>query len=254
MTTSRLPVVDQIFGHNKAPISEVLAADFAELTKDVTAAIAGLDALPKSLKDDADLGLVGKAVVDLRALYKRIESVRTDEGEPLLLAKRELDAFFKDMTARIEASAKIIQTRADDYTRRKEAEAREEARRAAEENRRREEAERARAERAASDQTAARAEGRAEQFAASAERAEEAANAKPEDLVRTKVGGVTASGKTELVFEIVDYDAIPLDKLRPYLDRAAIEKAIKSFQRVHKQHASLPGVKFDERTVATFRK
>ena len=90
-------------------------------------------------------------------------------------------------------------------------------------------------------------------MASQAERAERQANASTADTVRTKVGGVIASATTKWDFEITDYDAIDLNKLRPFLIRADVEKAVRSFVRIQKGSAVIPGVRVFEDVKATFR-
>ena len=246
------PVVDQIFGDNKAPIAEVLPKDFAEITKEVETFIANAAKLPKKLKDDTDLGVFGQHVTDLRAIAKRVEGLRTDEGAPLLAATKALNAFFGGLKDRLDAARSTLEAAATDYQRAKDAAERERKRREAEDLRQREEAERAKAE-TATGVAGARAEGRAEQLASQAERAERQANASTADTVRTKVGGVIASATTKWDFEITDYDAIDLNKLRPFLIRADVEKAVRSFVRIQKGSAVIPGVRVFEDVKATFR-
>lgn len=256
MSSIRLPVVDQIFGHNKAPVETVLAADFADLIKDVAAVIAAANEAPTAIKNDADLASLGQCILDLKAVSKRVDGQRKEEVDPALAAQRSINAFFGEHIDALGAAAKRLQAAADDYTRRKEAEARAEAQRKAEEARQREEEARRKAEEAASASTAARAEGRAEQHASAAERAEDAASGKASDLVRTKVGGMTASATTKWDFRIKDSEALrsTLGALGPYFTDDAIEKAVRSLVRVRKGGASLSGVEVFEDTKATFRK
>jgi len=42
--------------------------------------------------------------------------------------------------------------------------------------------------------------------------------------------------------------------LRPYLKREQIEAALKSYVRIHKGAAALPGVHFEEDVKATFKR
>lgn len=248
---SRTPVADQIFGHNKAPIDEVLKADFADLTKEVEGLCAEAGKAPKRIRNEDDLGTIGNFFADLRALKGRIEGIRKDEGEPMLSAKRALDGFFKDLAAELEKVGDDLQATADEYTRRKAAEERarreEEARKARE----REERERQKAE--AGNIKAA---GRAEQYEAQAEAAEKAAIAGAADLTRTRAGGVTSSAKTVWDFRIDDYTALQssLGPLGPFIDRKDVEKAIRSVVRIQKGNTSLPGVAVFEDVKSTFRR
>lgn len=256
MKPTRLPVVEQIFGQNKAPIQQVLDADFDDLVIEVDRAIIKAGRLPSAIKDEAGLGDYGAAVTEIKALAKRIDGIRTDEGRPLLDAKREVDAFFNGLGVRLGETTKKLEAVATDYQRAVAAEARRKAAEEAERLREKEEAERRKAEEAGTAAGAANAEGRAERFASRADRAEEAANASAADLTRTRVGGVTASAKTVWDFRIKDYAAVQatLGPLGAYLPRADVEKAIRSLLRIQKDGASLPGVEFFEDVQATFRK
>jgi cell division septum initiation protein DivIVA len=247
----RLSVVDQVFGANKAPIETVLAADFADLIRDVNGLTEQADALPTKIKGDEDMGRVGQAVTDLRALHKRVDGARSDEKAPILDAGKKLDGWFKDLTAKIEASAKRLQGAADDYARAKAAEERarliEESRKARE---------KAAAEAAKAEAGNVKAAGRAEQAEARAETAEAAAGAKAADLVRTRAGGVTSSAKTVWTFRVDDYPALQssLGPLGPFLAREDVEKAIRSVVRIQKGGTALPGVTVFEDVKSTFRR
>jgi hypothetical protein len=247
----RLPVVDQVFGANKAPIETVLAADFADLVRDVDALTAAAAAIPTKIGGDADLGKVGQAITDLRGLWKRVDGARADEKAPILDAGKRLDGWFKDLTASIESAAKRLQGAADDYARAKAAEERtrlvEEARKAREKEA---------AERAKAEAGNVRAAGRADQAEARAEEAERGAGAKAADLVRTRTGGVTASAQTVWTFRVDDYPALQasLGPLGPFLAREDVEKAIRSVVRIQKGGTSLPGVAVFEDVKSTFRR
>lgn len=248
---TRTPVVDQVFGRNKAPIEAVLAADFAELVAEAKAFIDAANDLPGKIRTETDLGIFGQHITDLRALYKRVDGARADEKAPILEAGKKLDGFFKDICTAVEIAAKRLQSVADDYARQKAAEERarliEEARKARE----KEEAERAKAEAGN-----VRAAARAEQAEARAEAAEKAATQSDADLVRARVGGVTASAKTTWAFRVDDYAALQasLGPLGPFLAREDVEKAIRSVVRIQKGGTALPGVAVFEDVKSTFRR
>ena len=72
------------------------------------------------------------------------------------------------------------------------------------------------------------------------------------DLSRQRTAsGALATAKTEWVFEITDYDAIPLDKLRSYIKRDAIEAAIR--MAIKMGNRELPGVRIFEDVKALIR-
>lgn len=253
-TPARASVVDQIFGHNKAPVAEVLNADFADLVKEVDGLVANAGTMPKKIKDEADLGMIGNCIVDLRSLKGRVDGHRKDEGGPAFEAKKQIDGFFNDLAEKLAKAGSDLQATADEYSRRKAAEERAKREEEARKARAAEEAERRKAEEAASAGGAARATGRAEHFAAAADAAEKAAGAKASDLTRTRAGGVTSSAKTSWDFVIEDYGRIDLNVLRPYLPRADVEKAIRSAVRVQKGDTAILGVRVFQDTKASFRR
>lgn len=249
---NRTPIAEQIFGHNKAPLDQVLETDFADLAAEVDAAVKKITARPAKVKDDTDFAAVGQIAIDARKMTKRIEDTRKDETVPLDEAKREIKAYFDDLAGKLTAAIKPHTDAADNYTREKAAAERRKREEEAKKLREKEEAERQKAA-SATGQTAARAEGRAEAYAAQAEEAEADAGMKAADAVRTRAGGVTASASTKWDYAIEDYNAIDLNVLKPFMNRDHVEQAIRSLIRVQKGNASLPGVRIFQDTRAAFR-
>lgn len=243
-------------GHNKPPVQtlpERLKEDHAELVGLVDAIAARANDLPKEIGDDEQLKLVAEVGAVAAAEWANTDNARKREKDPFLNASREVDAFFKPFLERLERIKKLLAQRAAKYQDDKEAAARrlqEEAARAA-----RAELE----ERRKAAEEAARA-GRTDDAmdelreAEAAETALREAEAAPEvETVRTD-SGVTVAGRKEWAFEIADYDAIPLSKLKPYLDREAVEKAIRSYLKFAKGDAKLEGVRFFQKSAAQFRR
>lgn len=254
--TRRRPVVDQVFGANKAPMAEVLAADFVELIRAVEEAEAMCAEANTKPQNDAEQAALGDKIVDMRKLFKRVDQTRSDEKEPLLVATRDLDGWFGQLKTRIETAVKPLSTGADAYARQKAAEERARAQREAEEARARAEAERKKAEEAKSAAAAGRAEGRAEAFEAKADAAANLAAASAADLTRAKVGGVASSARETWAVRIDDYAAAiaPLGGVGPYFKRDHLEGALLSMVRVQKDAARWPGVTFYQDVKASFRK
>ncbi len=251
MSERRKSVAEQLFGHNKPPVEEVLKADFADLIKEVDAFIGDAGKAPKKIKTPDDLTKLGLCITDLRSMTKRVEGIRQEEGKPLFDAKKQVDAFFNDLATKLSEAAKTLQNRADDYTRAKVAE--EKARREAEAKKAQEKAD---AEAAKADEGNARAAGNAEKYAAQAETAAKRATSSNADLARTKQSGVTASARTSWDFRIDDYPKVQtsLGPLGPFLARADVEKAIRSVVRIQKGNTALPGVAVFENVQSTFRR
>lgn len=252
----RTPIAEQIFGANKAPLPTVLEADFAELRAEVEAAVERAKAMPQAIRNEQDLADVGGCIDMLRRLEKRVDGTRMDEGRPLLDAQRGINDYFKTLAGHLTSAASGLQRTADEHARQKAAEERARREREAAEARRKAEEERQKAEAARTDAAAAKAEGRAEALDARAERAEQAATASAADLVRTRVGGVTASAKTVWEFRIVDRAALvaSMGPLGPFIDAASVEKAIRSVVRVQKDATAIPGVEVFDDVKSTFRR
>lgn len=252
MEATRTPISEQIFGQNKAPLDEVLAKDFAELSTALAGEIGKLSALPAKIKGDVDFATVGQAAIRIRALTTRLDTIRKGETEPLFKAQKAIKAHFDALADKLTAAFAPHQRAADDYTRAKAAEDRRRREEEAKKLREQEERERQKAAEAKSIDTAARAEARAETFGAQADALE--TDRKAADTVRTSVaGGGIATATTKWDFTIEDYEVIDLNKLRPFLNRDHVETAIRSMVRVQKGNTSLPGVKVFENTRASFR-
>jgi hypothetical protein len=142
---TRIPIAEQVFGHNKAPMGEVLALDFAELARDAASLIEAARKLPKSIKTDAELGDFGLVVTKLRALASTVDGTRKDEGKPLLDATRDLNGFFNELKAGLDEARGTLEGVASDYQRAKEAAKRAEAAEAARKLREQEESARLKA-------------------------------------------------------------------------------------------------------------
>ncbi|MCR6673287.1 hypothetical protein [Devosia ginsengisoli] len=248
---ARTPIAEQIFGHNKAPLEEVLPAETAEWQAEADRAVAALADRPGKIKDETDFAATGKLVLRAKSFLTRIEDARKAETDPLYQAQKGIKAHFDAIAARVDQALGRLTAAADDYARAKAAEEKRQRAEEARKLREQEEAARAKAE-AASGKTAARAEGRAEVLGERA--AELEGDIKAADAVRTHIaGGGVASAKQGWDFEITDYDAVDLNKLRPYLARSAVETAIRSAVRVGKQHTSIPGIRVFEAVKAAFR-
>lgn len=254
--TRRRPVVDQVFGANRAPMREVLDADFAELVKAVTDAEAMCAEANTKPKSDSEHAALGSKIVDMRRLFARVDGTRATEKAPIIEAGRDLDGWFGQLKVRIEDAVKPLIYGADAYVRQKAAEERARAQREADEARARAEEERRKAEAAMTAAVAGRAEGRAEAFEAKADAAANLAASSAADLTRAKVGGVTSSARETWAVRIDDYvSAIaPLGAVGPYFKREHLEAALTSMVRVQKDAARWPGVAFYQEVKASFRK
>lgn len=238
------------------PLREILADTHADLTARVDDLADLAAGAPRTIRNDDDLGRIGDIVKEAVGVAKAIESTRVAAKEPHLKAGREVDAFFKSMADRIADLERPLRTMATDYQRAKAAEERrqreEEARRLREEEAR----QRAIAQRAEEDRrraAASKAQALADQAALRAAESEAAAaDTNAADLTRHRSeSGTVVTTATKWTFAIEDLDLIPIEKLKPYLLRADIEKAIRTFVRVGGR--DLPGVRIFADEQAAFR-
>jgi flagellar biosynthesis GTPase FlhF len=243
-------------GHNNPPpLREVLAENYEILLTEIEALAGKANEAPKTISGDEDVITVGEIVKGARDLSKRLDKARDAEGRPHLEAKREIDGFFKGHMERIDRIAQILQKRADDYQRARAAEERrkreEEARRLREEEERQREIAR-KAEEANRAKTAAKHEDKADELAERRVEAEASAQASNADLVRVRSDtGTVVSAKTEWKGEIVSVEEIDLNKLRPYLKRDDVQKALNTFVRMGGRE--LAGARIFEDVKASFR-
>lgn len=249
-----------MMGHNKpgeeSPLKTRLEADHADLLGDINALADKANRAPKTIKSEDQLGLVGDLAKSASAIIKRADTARSAEKEPYLTAGREIDGFFRAAIERMERIKTVLGQRATEYLRLKEAEERREREEKA--RREREEAQRllaeaARAEEAGKIGKAEAAKDKAELAFDKAERAEREAAAPAGDLVRTRSasGASLTTLRKTWAFEIVDLGAVDLAALRPYIARADIEKALRTF--VQKGGRQIAGVRIFEESSAAIR-
>lgn len=215
------------------------------------------NAAPAEIRSDDELAAIGDIAAAAGKKQRELDTLRETEKRPFLAAGREVDGFFKTPIDRLDRIKRAMTDRATKFQRAKadaERRAREEA-----ERRARAEAEerRLQAEKAAAagriDDAVAEAEAAAQAERAARQATAETA-AKASDMTRVRSeSGTLITTKTEMAFEVENYDAIPLDKLRPYLDRAAIDKAIRAFMKINKAASRLGGVRFFEAETAVFK-
>lgn len=253
---TRKPVVDQIFGDNKAPLEEVLKSDFTDLQARIADLLLAAGNLPSRVDSDDDQAKVGKWIIDAKDLAHKVEETRTSEGRPILDAQRGINSFFKSVLAPLDEMQRVQQSGADDFVRRKAAAERAKAAREAEEDRRKAEEERLRAAQLKRPDAIGRAEGRAEAHDMAAEAAEERALASTADLTRTRAEGVTSSARAAWSWEFTDKDALyaTLGPLGNFLTEAAVEAGINSMVRAHKARTALAGVRVFQKETANFRR
>lgn len=249
-------------GHNSGNvpspevIQEVLAEQQAEILNRADTLVAALANVPEKIADQDTSGKAAEFVRQIAACAKRADTARTDAKAPYLEGGRAVDAFFKPVTAKLEDAKKTVNGRLTAYLReqeriaREKAEAEERAAREAEERARKEAEEAAAAAQTEEDLAEVERKRQAAEAAADVSRnaAAEAATASA-GPVRGDYGG-SSSLRKAWKGQIIDLNAIPLDRLRHHLPADAIEKAIRSF--IKDGGRELPGVRiFEESTAVT---
>lgn len=209
-----------------------LKTDFAHVEKAVVDLEAEAANIPPVLEDEEDLELVTALGVKLIKAAKRCEEIRTEQNRPYLDASALLNKHFKhDLTARLDAKKAALEKISTAFQRKKAAR-----------------------EQALRDQQAADARKLAEEAAAKVTEAVKTGNVQAATAAVTESNSLTAfankaavaaapvntmgkvkteSGTASLIdnwtFEDLDLDTIDLNALRPFLNRAAVEQAIRAF-------------------------
>lgn len=239
-------------GHNTLPLKDMLAASYADLTKEIDEAVAAAGRAPATIEDDAVSGKVADLVSDIRKLKKQADDAHDAEKKPFLTAGRDVDDFFRTPLSNADGAIKGLLAKqtvyldAKDRAARAAAKAAEEAARLALEEKLRE------AERA---QDAGQFD-QADSLLTEASIAEEVAEtasltqaAKPADLTRSySRGGSVTSLRREWTFAVENRDILDLEAIRPYLAPADVDKAIRAYVKAGKRE--LKGVRIFEQAKA----
>jgi hypothetical protein len=246
-------------GHNTQiptpnQITFELSARFIDMSDSAASILTDARALPEKVTAKNELGDVSRVIIRLRELGKTAESTREAEKGPYWRAGLAVDAFFKEIIARLDKTSNILNRRVNDYQqeqlaaerRRRDEEARETARVA-------EEA-RLKAERARKATTKAAAEVEAALTERRAEEAAEATQATAAGMVRERFAdGPLVTMKTVKFVDIIDIKLIPLEDLRPYLKPSAIEDAVRRWATATEHRGTMAGVKCGEREESAVR-
>jgi len=231
-------------GHNQPPtvaeqIQASLAENHAALIKRRDDLLGSAERAPAVIDSDETAGRVTDLIRLIGAATKASETARVSEKEPHLEAGRAVDGWFKKISDPLAKAKAKVQGPLDTYLRQKEAA-----------ERQRREAE-AKALREAAEREAAAMQTEAQMNAAvaieeRAAEAQEAAQAKPAELARTRgdYGGL-ATLRTTWDFEIVNAAAVPREYL--IVNDAAIRAAVKSGAR------EIAGVRIFEKQSALVR-
>lgn len=248
-TTEQAPGI----GHNAPPIEELLADTQKDLLARVEPLAERANDLPKKIASEDDLAKVTPVVVDAKALAKDIEGARSAEKKPYLDGGRAVDAFFKPHKDRLDRIVGVFERLASDFQREKIAE---ERRRAEEAERKADaEAERLRkeAEAAKKPETRQRKLDKAAEAENEADRAAAAAGRSGNELGKVTTAGGTARAQTFWNYAIDNYGGVDLNSIRDFIDREAVEKAIRAKIKIQKGNTEIPGVRVFEDVKASIR-
>lgn len=248
-------------GHNNPPTdAETLQQSLREkhdpLLTGAQKLIEAAARIPDVIEDDETAGKAGDYIKLVTGSKKSLEAERVSEKEPYLSLGRVVDGFFKRVTDSLDASKAKAQRPLDTFLKKKAFE---------EQQRRLAEAERLRKE-SAEQQAAAEALEKARMQSASdsvmeqavvteqaAAKVQASAEVRPAQLASSRgESGARASLRTRWVGEIAEFgETIDLEKLRPFLNPEAVQKALNLF--VQAGGRELRGAKIYEKSEAVVR-
>lgn len=268
-----------------------LKHDFVNLDSEVAEVLDAARGLPPAVENIDIANDYTKVITRMADLDKKIETFRVGEGTPWLRRKDAVDNFFFSLRERLFrrkktdkiGGADVLQARLHDYNQRREREERErreaearaareaedKARRereAAERTRREAEEKAARARKEENKEAAAKAAREAEEAAAALREkeeqerqrrldAEDAARAKPADLVRERHEGGAMNTMRQVPFVEIE-DEMTLDPLAlwPFVKSDAKLAALKAWAKVTQHKKAMPGAIIEMRNETVVRR
>ena len=237
-------------GHNLPPkdadpIRDRLTDQYADLMARQTELLASFERAPEIVDDDKISGKFGDLAKEMRTCIANIKTARVSEKDPYLNGGRSVDAFFFGIDGPLKKAMEILRDRSDIYLIAKA------------------EKEKCIAEKAAkvAAEEAARLEAKAKtdadietaiELTEEARRQEKIATEKPAERARTRgeLGSVSTL-HTEWVGEILSYDTLDLEALRPHIPRDALDKAVRAYVKTGARQ--LAGAKIYEKSTTSFR-
>lgn len=234
-------------------LPDQLAAEFSEAIAAKIGPIAErANAMPVEFTSDDDLAKATDIANDAADAWDALDAQRKAKKDPFKRGGEIVDDFHREPLTRLKRIKDAFVDRATKYTREKKRKVdaaaqaeRDRLARIAEENR-------IAAEAAAAFGDDDEAEKRT-QIAETVEvRAEDVA---PEvtEPVRGSSGG-TAGTRKDWTFEILDFEKVDLNAIRPFVSPDAIEKALAKMAKQQKHLAKVEGVRFFEDERAAFRR
>lgn len=208
------------------PLLDRLKEENADLFARADELFQAAERIPEKIESEEIAAKVGDQIRIMTACSKKLNEVRVAEKDFYHQTGKKIDAFFNPKKKFLDDKISQIRGRLNYYVQKKEQEERE--RREAEERRKREEA--AEAARLAEQEKSIDSAVIAEQKQQEAEAASVKANASTADKTRIRSDyGAVVSGSKHTTFDELDMKKIDLEALRPYLDKTAVEKAIRAF-------------------------
>ena len=251
------------------PVPGILAqleTDYGYLIKAVDDYDVEASAMPATVRDEDTRHRFAEAISRMQKTTKSIENARTAEKAPFLASERAVDGFFMALNRRLgdvvddlnACLTKYLNVLREQERARQEAaaaEARRQARLAQEEAQAAQEKaqaeERASARRRAAEE-ASRKEQEADRHTVAAMAAEQAAQAKPAEVVRGRSdSGKLSTLRTTWVGEILDLDELDVERLKPFIAKQHLEQALRAYVRAG--HRELRGAAIYETSSAQVR-
>lgn len=207
--------------HNAPPISERLSLEYSDMSEEISAALTGLDTPHvHSDEDAAAIGTIGKQLV---AIAAKAEKARKTEKDEYLQAGKQVDAFFGNMVADLNAFVLAARAAVGAYQTKKR-------------------------------QAALDAE-RIEREAAKVFGGDAPEQVAPKETVRIVApsGAPAVSGTVKWDYEVIDFDAVPRDLTQ--VNDAAMKAKIAGLKATVKDiaKASIPGVRLFEKVQTSWR-
>jgi hypothetical protein len=242
-----------VIGGNMPPLEEQLATAAQALIDRIEPIATRANALPRVIASEKDIETIAPVVIDAKNLSRELEKTREAQKKPFLEGGKAVDGFFKPMTTRLDRIVSAFEGLTSQFQRDRAAAERlrlqEEARIAQQKaDKLREDAEKAKR-----PQTAEKRADLADQAEADAERAAAAAAQSTQTIAKIDTGGAKVSGRAVWAFEIEDLNKVDLNAIRPFIDREAIEKALRAYAKIQRSAAKVDGVKFFEDVKSSFR-
>jgi len=205
---------------NNPPLADRLAVDYQSLADEIAAALHGLDT--PSVTSDEDAAAIGAIGKQLVALAAKAEKARKAEKDEYLRAGKQVDTFFGDMVASLNALVLAMRAAVGAYQTKKR-------------------------------QAAIEAE-RIEREAAKIFGGDAPEQVAPKETVRIVApsGAPAVSGTVKWAYEVTDFDAVPRELLM--LNEDAVAAKIAGLKASMKDigKASIPGLRLFEKVQARF--